>query len=357
VRYLWTDAHAVCNWLGLYTERADPEALKLALELVEETHRVLGRHRPDDSRRGWLSGLGEELGARHPTLGGLRIGKRLPERAPGEPFDAQLEWDRDGQYFHYLTRWMSALESVARVTDDERYRSWAVELARTAYDRFAVLDDEGWPIGLRWKMSIDLGRPLVASMGRHDALDGFLVYHRLVARAAPGLQDDLAHEIEGLSRLCGGRDWFTDDALGIGGLLVDAHTLAGLMAGGRVNAPELLAGLLESAAAGLHQILQRRELDAPAERRLAFRELGLAIGLKAVGRIGAQIERAPRTFGNRDALRSILDALGPHVERASAIEQFWLQPDHRRASTWVDHLDINEVMLASSLAPAGVLEI
>ena len=45
VRYLWTDAHAVCNWLGLYAERADPEALKLALELVEETHRVLGRHR------------------------------------------------------------------------------------------------------------------------------------------------------------------------------------------------------------------------------------------------------------------------------------------------------------------------
>jgi len=76
-RYLWTDAYAVVNWLGLYVEQRDPEALKRAVELVEETHRVLGRHRPDDARQGWISGLDEERGARHPTVGGLRIGKRL----------------------------------------------------------------------------------------------------------------------------------------------------------------------------------------------------------------------------------------------------------------------------------------
>jgi hypothetical protein len=34
----------------------------------------------------------------------LRIGKQLAERRPGERFDERLEWERDGQYFHYLTR-------------------------------------------------------------------------------------------------------------------------------------------------------------------------------------------------------------------------------------------------------------
>ena len=78
---------------------------------------------------GWISGLGEREGEDHPTQGGLRIGKRLPERRPGDPFDEQLEWDRDGQYFHYLTRWMHALDLVARSTREPRFNVWARELA------------------------------------------------------------------------------------------------------------------------------------------------------------------------------------------------------------------------------------
>jgi hypothetical protein len=34
---------------------------------------------------------------------------------------------------------------------------------------------------------------------------------------------------------------------------------------------------------------------------------------------------------------------------------FWLEPAHRRARSFVDHQDINEVMLATSLAPGGWL--
>jgi hypothetical protein len=52
----------------------------------------------------------------HPTRGGLRIGKQLPERRPGEPYDPQVEWDRDGQYFHYLTKWMHALDQASSRT-------------------------------------------------------------------------------------------------------------------------------------------------------------------------------------------------------------------------------------------------
>src|SRR5512134_913325 len=102
-RYLWTDAFAVCNFIGLDQD-------ELALQMIERVHRVLGRHRTDDSRTGWISGLADRAGEQHPTVGGLRIGKPLPERRAGEPLDDRLEWDRDGQYFHYLTKWMHALD-------------------------------------------------------------------------------------------------------------------------------------------------------------------------------------------------------------------------------------------------------
>ena len=70
------------------------------------------------ARRGWLGGRSEEDGERHPTAGGLRIGKPLPERGAREPIDERLEWDRDGQYFHYLTKWMHALCQAAWFTGE-----------------------------------------------------------------------------------------------------------------------------------------------------------------------------------------------------------------------------------------------
>src|SRR5688572_13302058 len=77
-RYLWADAFAVANLLGLHRETGEGVWLDLGLRLVDQVHHVLGRFRPDDPRRGWLSGLPEEEAERHPTRGGLRIGKALP---------------------------------------------------------------------------------------------------------------------------------------------------------------------------------------------------------------------------------------------------------------------------------------
>ena len=355
-RYLWTDAFAVCNWLGLFVEEGDTEAMQRALQLVDETHRILGRHRPDDARRGWISGLDEERGAMHPTIGGLRIGKNLPERTSDQPSDVALEWDRDGQYYHYLTKWMYALGCVSRVTDDPRYRGWAVELARTAHTRFSVRDAAGSPMGLHWKMSIDLSRPLVPSMGQHDPLDGFLVYNGLQAGSGGDMAFDLGREIHDLSQICVGRDWFTDDALGIGSLLTDAYALGRRMGDGSLNEPALLRNLLGSSLAGLELIVRRRVFEESAERRLPFRELGLAIGLHAVDRLKERIDRDPGVFTNGDDLLSVLGLLMPYVGLAEAVEQFWLQPNNRRSPNWIDHLDINEVMFATSLAPHGYLE-
>jgi hypothetical protein len=39
----------------------------------------------------------------------------------------------------------------------------------------------------------------------------------------------------------------------------------------------------------------------------------------------------------------------------TAICEFWRDPRCRQARTWREHADINDVMLATSLAPAGYL--
>ncbi len=120
-RYLWTDAFAVCNFLGLAHTTGEQSYIKLALRLIDQVHHTLGRHRADNPSSGWISGLNERAGESHPTRGGLRIGKHLAERGVDQPFNERLEWDRDGQYFHYLSKWMHALDQVSRSTGDPRY--------------------------------------------------------------------------------------------------------------------------------------------------------------------------------------------------------------------------------------------
>jgi hypothetical protein len=119
-RYLWTDAFAVCNFLELFRRTGDQRYRQYATQLIDNVHQVLGRHRDDDMRSGWISGLDEASERRHPTAGGLRIGKPLKEREAGEPIDERLEWDRDGQYFHYLTKWMHALCQADRACPNTR---------------------------------------------------------------------------------------------------------------------------------------------------------------------------------------------------------------------------------------------
>ena len=76
-RYLWTDALAV---LGLVHAGREAEARRLCDRTVER------------------------LGCGKRYERGLRIGKPRTERAASEAYVAHEEWDRDGQYFHYLTK-------------------------------------------------------------------------------------------------------------------------------------------------------------------------------------------------------------------------------------------------------------
>jgi hypothetical protein len=360
-RYLWTDAFAVCTFLELHRQTGDAEYKHLALNLVDQVHHVLGRHREDDKRKGWISGLSEEEGERHPTAGGLRIGKGMKERNRRESYDERLEWDRDGQYYHYLTKWMHTLNRVSRATGNPTYNEWAIELAKAAHARFTYLPSRRSAKRMYWKMSIDLSRPLVPSMGQHDPLDGLITYRQLQAAAKrdekskPG--QDLESEIADMVQMCEGMTWDTDDPLGIGGLLCDAHRGAQLSAVLGAEENDLLVNLLESSLRGLGHFARGSLLMSPADDRLAFRELGLSIGLRAVQRLQALIEAHPRLFGKGHPVHAKIKSLMRYQPLCEGIEKFWLDPASRENETWRAHREINMVMLATSLAPDGFLSV
>jgi hypothetical protein len=355
-RYLWTDAYAVCNDLDLDRRTGDAAWRQQALQLVDQVHHVLGRHRTDDSRTGWISGLSDTEGERRPTAGGLRIGKPLPERRPGEPFREQLEWDRDGQYFHYLTKWMHALARITAVTGESIHNRQAIELAQVAHARFTYRDAPEATPRMYWKMSIDLSRPLVPSMGHLDPLDGLVTYLRLQATAArdplSAASLDLQSQILEAAEMCQGKSWITTDPLSIGGLLNCACELYELCAGDLLYR-ELLCALFDDAWQSLHLWRQAHSLTAPPKTRLAFRELGLSIGLRTVRSLidpANPFRRPNPTLRELDRLLHDLELFLPFSDR---IEREWLDSDLQRGHSWMAHQDINSVMLATSLLAAG----
>jgi hypothetical protein len=360
-RYLWTDAFAVCNYLELYCQTGEQTFLDLALRLVDQVHQILGRHHKDSVRSGWISGLDEEQAQQHPTQGGLRIGKQLNERQPGEAIDETLEWNRDGQYFHYLTKWMHALNRVTQVTKMSIYNQWALELAKVANASFTYLPSAGGAKRIVWKMSIDLSRPLVDSMGQHDPLDGLITYQQLetTAKCFPEMLSELSlkKEINEMVAMCAGRNWSTEDALGIGGLLTDAYKLVQLIYIHNLHETARLETLLSNIEYSLQVFVTQNQLNLSAEYRLAFRELGLAIGLHAISRMQKCIEQHPEHFTNAKQLLALLEKLSCFHHIHEFIESFWLEPGNQSIRTWKEHADINNVMLATSLASDGYLQL
>lgn len=160
-RYLWTDAFGVLNFLTLYKKTSDAKYMTLASGLIDAVHTVLGSTRDGKSR---LPGATDE----NPRGGGLRIGK-MDERGP----------DGDGQY---LTIWMFALNCMSVASGHATYNNHAIAVAKATHPRF--FDDIESPTSrMYWKIAMDISRPLVASEGNADALDGYVVFSLLAALA------------------------------------------------------------------------------------------------------------------------------------------------------------------------------
>lgn len=304
--------------------------------------------------------MNDEYGEIHPTKSGLRIGKKLNERQPGEPFDERLEWDRDGQYYHYLTKWMHALSRVSRVTIDSVYATWAMELAQAAHAWFTYTTPRGRK-RMYWKMSIDLSHPQVPSMGQHDPPDGYITYNELqaVAKDFKLSSPDLTPEISDMAKICKGLSLVIDDPLGIGGLLSDALRVTQLIIKSidSFNLEIFLQKLLTSALIGLKSYAQNNPQDFTAVYRLAFREMGLSIGIKGVDYLDSLLESNKEKFKDHGFLNQLVEALQEYTPLADSLESFWLKDENRKSNTWIEHREINMMMLATNLAPCGFLEI
>jgi len=333
-RYLWTDAFAVQNFLALSSYYNSDMYKDLARKLIDRVHYVLGRYDSDDYRSGWISQLPEEEGRKHPTVNGLRIGKKQLEREESEPFDPNKEWDRDGQYYHYHTRWINALLLAAEYMDSDKLIANAVELS-LAGKKF--LQNRGGQKHLFWKMSVDLSYPQVLSMGAHDPLDGYLT--ALECRMKASNEYDFTDYLDNLETICRGKNWQTNDPLGLGGLLLSTIRAAKLEK--YTELPKSIGPkkLLRDALSGLDTFENQANLTSSGKFRLAFRECGLSLGIRvAASYRDLFVEKYPE-FENIDK----------RLNLAEQIEEFWNDSRNRKFSSYRDHLNINHVSLSSSL--------
>lgn len=203
-RYLWTDAFGVLNLITLHRLTNSTSYLHCAARLVDAVHMILGRTRSQDS---YLPGASPE----RPLSGGLRIGK-----------DEETGPDGDGQYHHYLTLWMFALNRMSIAKGDKRYNDLAIQLARAIHPAFVIDRNSDRP-RMRWKMSMDLSRPLVTSEGNLDPLDGYVVYTLL--QITSGDDQVLKEEIQDYKKIVDSK-WKriqSDDPLDLGMTLWTVH--------------------------------------------------------------------------------------------------------------------------------------
>ena len=256
-RYLWTDGFGVVDFITLYKETTEPVYLELAKSLVRTVHDILGRTRDGVTR---LPGATDE----RPLDGGLRIGK-LDEGG----------MDGDGQYHHYLTVWMFALNRLAVASEERHYNDLAVQLAQSIQPYF-VFKGGGRRARMVWKVSTDLRSVLVNSEGHLDGATGYAVYNLLQRTAAafgqPG--DVLKEQVEEYREVMnrgGGR-----------GLSPSADTLdlgMGLWMA-QLMREEEWAVTLEAESMVVAREVVGKLGGRPASRRLAFREFGFCMGVR-----------------------------------------------------------------------------
>ena len=145
--------------------------------------------------------------------------------------------------------------------------------------------------------------------------------------------------------------------LGVGGLLFDACRLCQLL--GQENRRELglLEDVVQGSGDGLMIMLKTGYLKQPARHRLAFRELGLAIGLRAVPIIANTLQSERIAFESRPSLLRIMERLRPYKPLSDEIIEFWLPYVEGPDETWKAHRHINELMLATAIAPNTFLSV
>ncbi|KAE8445069.1 hypothetical protein EG329_013784 [Mollisiaceae sp. DMI_Dod_QoI] len=303
-RYLWTDAFGVINFLTLYHTTSSPKYLTFARSLVESVHNTLGTTRDGTSR---LPGASDN----NPLGGGLRIGK-LDEIGP----------DGDGQYHHYLTLWMFALNRLSVAASEPQYNRLAIQLAKAIHPRFVFKSELGG-IKMVWKISMDMKKVLVPSEGHLDALTGYVVFSLLQEAEGSG-SGVLKEQIEDYRQMMmkEGKMTVSNDPLDLGMGLWVCHLFAGR--------EDWAAKLGKEAIVKSRSLLKETSglLNRSPHYRLAFREFGLCLGI--------------RCFDGDDLLNARVDSL----------LHFW--EEYLKEVTADDLRPITLVMYAAALIPGAM---
>jgi len=101
---------------------------------------------------------------------------------------------------------------------------------------------------------------------------------------------------------------------------------------------DLLKTVLDSALFGMESFTKNNQLKFPADYRLAFRELGLSIGLKSVKLLMGCIKENPDLFGWR--VQQQVESLMNYEPLADTIERFWIDDKNRKFGSWIEHQEI-----------------
>jgi hypothetical protein len=82
--------------------------------------------------------------------------------------------------------------------------------------------------------------------------------------------------------------------------------------------------------------------------------LVLVVGLAAASTGEREAEEEDTGLPSEGSrVRTTVQALQRYAFLRTEIEPFWRDPDNQAATTWLERRNINEVMLATSLAPEG----
>lgn len=301
-RYLWTDAFGVINYISLACETGNSHYLDQADALIKSVHNTLGRQR-GGSHQPRLGKATDD----HPTLGGLRIGKKYPEE----------HQDGDGQYFHYLTKWAFALNRMTLASGNPKYNQWAAELLEEIHPHFVHRSGPGAPLHMYWKMSIDLHHPAVPSEGNLDPFDG-LVTVQIVRAASADPSSTLVREEYDFASMVEAKykRYNSTDPLDLGEALWLSHWA--------LDQP-WAREIAKRSAAGLHELWEEGYFKEPPGFRLAFREFGTTLGVQVNEVAGEEWKK----------------------ERVAVLHEFWAPRVLDRDS------DITPVMMAASLVPGA----
>lgn len=273
-RYLWTDAFGVVLLVSLHRALGEPRFLADAEWVVGEVERVLGRSR------------------------GIRIGEAS---------------DRDGQYYHYLAKWIFALTRLGALRPT--YRARALELVGEIHEPFIRRG-----IGVVWKMEEDLSGPYPGfGLGALDAFDGYVVYRLLDERALAAPIRDMREIME---RTYPAMDITQDLALGM--MLWLCHVFPD-EAWARTQRARCLATLDRMWIDPPGYFC--REPDAPGVV-FGFTNFGVSLGLQAVAEMKDRVERLQRffeTYRSGDVYDT--DAITHVMACAAHLPGDWLRAD------------------------------